>query len=213
MKRCTQCGQLKEESEFWRVRRNEVPGQEVLRARCRDCASQDPRDHSDDEKPDGKTCTACGEWKPLAEFHKHKICRYGVESICKRCKFKKRKERDARDPNRVRRMDLRAKYGITIEQYQEMRVRQDGRCAICGMEAGEKGEKLVVDHNHQTGQVRGLLCHLCNAMIGCARESLEILAAASAYLYAEQHPEAGPVRVEVRYVPAAPLLAVVPAGG
>lgn len=73
---------------------------------------------------------------------------------------------------------------------------QEGQCAICGTAK----EKLVVDHNHATGHVRSLLCHLCNAMIGCARESSDILVRAAAYLYAEQHPELGQVRAEVAYV-------------
>jgi len=60
-----------------------------------------------------------------------------------------------------------------------------GRCAICGAAEG----KLVVDHHHKTGKVRELLCHLCNAKIGCAREDLAIIAAAAAYLYRDQHPE------------------------
>lgn len=59
--------------------------------------------------------------------------------------------------------------------------------------------KLVVDHNHASGAVRGLLCHLCNAMIGCARERIDILTAAAGYLYAEAHPEAAPVRAQVAF--------------
>ncbi len=181
MKRCTQCRVLKDETEFWRVKRDGI----ALRGRCRTCCSDDPRDHSEDEKPQGKVCTVCKEWKPLSAFHKHKICLYGVESLCKQCKFRKRKERDAKYPDRIRRMDLKAKYGMTIEDYDAMHARQNGKCAICGTSE----EKLVVDHNHktgQTGQVRELLCHLCNAMIGCAREDTAILTSAVAYLQREQ---------------------------
>lgn len=181
MKRCTQCGALKNETEFWRERKGGI----ALRARCIECCKGDPRDHSQDEQPLGKTCSACGKWKPLSAFHKHRICRYGVESICKQCKFEKRKARDAMYPDRVRRMDLKAKYGITLEDYNAMHARQNGQCAICGTSE----EKLVVDHNHKTGQVRELLCHLCNAMIGCAREDIAILTAAVAYLRREQHAE------------------------
>ena len=78
-------------------------------------------------------------------------------------------------------MDLKAKYGLTLEQYDEMRARQEGKCAICG----DDKSKLVIDHNHRTGRVHSLLCHLCNAMIGCAREDIAILASAAAYLSAE----------------------------
>lgn len=59
-----------------------------------------------------------------------------------------------------------------------MREQQGGACAICGTD----GVKLVVDHHHGTGQVRALLCHLCNALIGCAREDPVILSRAITYL-------------------------------
>lgn len=55
---------------------------------------------------------------------------------------------------------LRNGYGITVEQYEEMLKRQKGGCAICGKRPGKK--RLHVDHNHETGQVRGLLCAKCN---------------------------------------------------
>ncbi|HEV2456955.1 MAG TPA: endonuclease VII domain-containing protein, partial [Ktedonobacterales bacterium] len=96
----------------------------------------------------------------------------------KDCTRHKRRERDGLHPDRVRRMDLTAKYGITLEQYDAMLARQAGRCAICG----RSDQKLVVDHNHVTGAVRSLLCHLCNAMIGCAREDVPILLHGAAYL-------------------------------
>jgi hypothetical protein len=75
---------------------------------------------------------------------------------------------------------------MTLTDYQPMYARQNGKCAICGVAEG----KLVVDHNHTTGKVRELLCHLCNAMIGCAREDIAILASAAAYLRREQQLEA-----------------------
>jgi len=193
MKQCTECGQIKDETEFyWATER----GKSRRRARCRECCKRDPRDHSADPQPAGRICTVCNEYKPLSAFHKHKVCLYGVEPMCKRCKYLKRKQRDADDPTRVRRMDLKAKYGITLEEYAAMLARQEGQCAICGA----AGEKLVVDHNHTTGRVRSLLCHLCNALIGCAREDITILVRAAAYLRAEQHPELGSVRAEPAFV-------------
>jgi hypothetical protein len=65
-----------------------------------------------------------------------------------------------------------------LEQFNTMLAEQEGKCAICG----SSDRKLVVDHHHATGQVRRLLCHLCNAMIGCAREDPAILLASVAYL-------------------------------
>ncbi|HLJ81904.1 MAG TPA: endonuclease VII domain-containing protein [Ktedonobacterales bacterium] len=116
-----------------------------------------------------------------------------MEPVCKACKLKHRQEYVAQYPERARNAELKYLNGLTLEQYHAMLAAQEGWCAICGTAE----EKLVVDHNHATGRVRSLLCHLCNAMIGCARESSDILIRAAAYLYAEQHPELGRVRAEV----------------
>jgi len=66
------------------------------------------------------------------------------------------------------RLHLRRHYGITIEEYNHMFEKQKGCCAICGKHQLEntKGQALGVDHNHKTGQVRGLLCSPCNQAIG-----------------------------------------------
>lgn len=59
---------------------------------------------------------------------------------------------------------LMSLYGITLEQYEQMLTAQNGVCAICGRIP--TGRSLHVDHNHKTGEVRGLLCHSCNFAIG-----------------------------------------------
>jgi hypothetical protein len=109
------------------------------------------------------------------------------------CRLKKRREYGRKYPERIRNTDLKAKYGITIADYEAMYERQGGKCAICGTAE----EKLVVDHNHQTGKVRELLCHLCNAMIGCAREDIAILVSAVAYLQREQRPELEAIQADL----------------
>lgn len=57
---------------------------------------------------------------------------------------------------------LRQRYGMSLEDYDRMYSLQDGRCAICGRSL----DLLCVDHNHQTGEVRGLLCKVCNQWLG-----------------------------------------------
>lgn len=57
---------------------------------------------------------------------------------------------------------LRNKYGITSEQYNELLKKQDGKCAICEKHHTAFPRRLAVDHNHHTGEVRGLLCTYCN---------------------------------------------------
>jgi hypothetical protein len=77
-------------------------------------------------------------------------------------------------------------YGITLEQYEKMVEDHQLKCAICGEEGFElvKGQKLklVIDHCHKTGAVRGLLCHNCNRGIGLLQDSVSNLEAAIAYL-------------------------------
>jgi hypothetical protein len=68
--------------------------------------------------------------------------------------------------------------------YDAMYERQGGRCAIC--EQHRPKQKLVVDHNHKTGNVRKLLCLHCNTLIGYAREDIAILLSAVAYLQMEE---------------------------
>ena len=59
-----------------------------------------------------------------------------------------------------RRHKYKVRYGITIEQYEALLVKQNGKCAVC-----ERTCKLVVDHDHLANKVRGLLCHRCNSLM------------------------------------------------
>jgi len=77
---------------------------------------------------------------------------------------------------------LKRKYGITLEMYDTMLAKQHGVCAICF--GDNKGEVLVVDHNHITGKVRGLLCQMCNKGIGSLKtdEGTALLFSAIKYI-------------------------------
>lgn len=68
-------------------------------------------------------------------------------------------------------------YGLAIGEYDRLRVEQDGRCAIC-----LRKRKLCVDHDHETGKVRALLCERCNAMLGQAYDKPSVLRAGARYL-------------------------------
>lgn len=73
------------------------------------------------------------------------------------------------------------KYGLTQEQYEELLTRQDGKCAVCKTPMdGVRNEHI--DHDHATGQVRGLLCSHCNTAIGKFKDNPDILIAAAQYL-------------------------------
>lgn len=71
-----------------------------------------------------------------------------------------------------------AKYGLKQEDYDRMTIRQGGACAICG----DDGSSLLIDHDHLTGEVRGLLCMDCNFMLGNAHDDIRILHRGIMYL-------------------------------
>lgn len=118
---------------------------------------------------------------------------YFKEKECKQCKtaFKPKAPShlycsqscaDLSYTNRI----LKNAYGIEHDSVKEMFKQQDGKCAICGSEGfilNPKQElKLVVDHCHKSGKVRGMLCHNCNRALGLFKDSVESLNKAIDYL-------------------------------
>jgi hypothetical protein len=75
------------------------------------------------------------------------------------------------------------RYGITLDQYEEMMVQQEGRCAVCH---GEFGKRIHIDHCHNTNVVRGLLCNGCNVGIGHLGDNPERMEAAAQYVRAHR---------------------------
>jgi len=79
---------------------------------------------------------------------------------------------------------------VSKEDYAMMLAWSGGKCAICGNEPiGTK--RLVVDHNHTTGNIRGLLCHYCNLGIGLFKDNINSLARAIVYLRTRDNPDYG----------------------
>jgi hypothetical protein len=86
---------------------------------------------------------------------------------------------------------LQRQYGITVDDFERMMDASNGTCFICGESPSEKSghrhkHRLHVDHDHTTKEVRGLLCNMCNAMIGYAKDDPEVLRAAIQYLETHQ---------------------------
>lgn len=97
----------------------------------------------------------------------------------------------AANPEKVKRMNLRRAFGITVEEAVEIWEKQGCSCAVCSTpvrspaECGaysDRGTASYVDHNHATGEVRGILCNRCNTGIGLLKDSVANLQAATAYL-------------------------------
>ena len=83
---------------------------------------------------------------------------------------------------RVRSNTLKHIYGITVEEYEEIAAHQNHVCWICREEEKTKRRRLHVDHDHKTGEIRGLLCVKCNSGLGGFRDSPELLERAIEYL-------------------------------
>jgi hypothetical protein len=92
---------------------------------------------------------------------------------------------------------LRTDFGIGLAEYSDMLVAQDGKCAICNRPETEERlgvrRALSVDHNHQTGQVRGLLCTACNKAVGLINEDREVLLNMIKYLDKHAGPSTSPI--------------------
>jgi hypothetical protein len=68
----------------------------------------------------------------------------------------------------------KTKFGISLNDYNKILTEQNGCCDICKIHQSELVNTLCVDHNHETGEIRGLLCNNCNAALGFLKEKIEI---------------------------------------
>lgn len=137
------------------------------------------------------TCWSCGETKPADDFYTRSNDpahpKYGLRfAQCKNCvRADIQGWRDANpEIHRERKIgyQLKRKYGIDRDQYDALLAAQGGGCAICGREPAPDGKRPHVDHDHQTGAVRGILCGCCNSAIGQFREDVRLMAQAAKYL-------------------------------
>lgn len=103
-----------------------------------------------------------------------------------KARYERRKAEGAQlggDPVKARTRMLRRNYGLTPEAYDAMVEAQNNQCLICRVSGEElRDNRLVVDHCHATGTVRGLLCHKCNLLLGHVDDTIERLERAILYL-------------------------------
>lgn len=196
-KQCRICGETKPETEFY------SNGQGARESYCKPCkidrvarmARERPRRF---QAPEGmKRCQTCHSIKSTDEFHQSTREFDGRSASCRGCVNARQKvifDRDRavgaararkwrkRNPDRVRDAGLKQNYGLPYGTYDKMLAAQSGRCAICKtVETGARNH-LHVDHDHDTGTVRGLLCGRCNTGIGQLRHERNVLLAAIDYL-------------------------------
>ncbi len=166
------------------------------------------------DNTESKTCAKCGKAKAITEFHVDRSTFDSRKRSCRLCNkvkadWRKRngdrvraQKRESYDRTRAHYLEynrsnsrrerafawnLMRKFGITVQQFEDMLEAQAGRCAICGKSPEEANghrhkHRLHVDHDHGTGRVRGLLCNNCNAGLGYLGDSMKNLKKAIQYL-------------------------------
>ena len=201
-KYCGKCGKTKPLDEFHRAKKGKLGRQ----AHCKECVSAyaaewrkrndvkgKQRRRQDNPEVSEITCTKCHKTKPLDDFYKSLHGSHGRESRCKECRragmrarskeYEATPARKASNRKRNRKTTLK-QFGLTPEAYNVMFAQQNGRCAICGTDqpGGKHKDKFHVDHDHATGNVRGLLCANCNVGLGKFGDDPARIRAAIAYL-------------------------------
>lgn len=128
-----------------------------------------------------RTCTMCNQVfsGTLDYFYKKKGGKDGLTTACKTC-HRTRQQANPEHFLNQRKSHLKRKYGITLDEYDCMLESQGGVCGICATTV--EGKELCVDHDHETLEVRGLLCTTCNKAIGQLGDTVEDLRKALAYL-------------------------------
>jgi hypothetical protein len=151
--------------------------------------------------PTHKKCRDCGETKEASQFSRRNDKRVGssyydgLQSVCKACNTTRVREWRRNMPTEarakfVRHGNLRKHYGLGLVQYEQLKATQDGRCAICGTDDPKGRGDFHVDHCHETGAIRGLLCHFCNVALGNFKDDIARLEAAIEYLRKHQKAKA-----------------------
>ncbi len=148
-----------------------------------------------------KKCIACSLEKPITEFYADSGFKDGRRKDCKTCKnqstYKWRKANEDRYNKSMREYqathplqrddcDLKRKYGKSRQWYNETLLVQDNKCAICRKPNTATKRRLAVDHHHETGKVRGIVCYNCNRLLH-GFDNLDLFNAIMAYL--KQHKE------------------------
>jgi hypothetical protein len=128
-----------------------------------------------------RKCRSCGleahTEEELSLFVFGKNNKHGRRLVCKACANKQWQAQ----PN-YQDIILKARYGITTDDYNQMFIEQEGCCAICNIHQKDTKKRLYVDHCHDTGKVRQLLCQHCNTLLGFARDDTKVLSEAIKYI-------------------------------
>lgn len=184
MKRCTDCLADKPMEQFPPSKTNKDgrgtycrPCLRVREAGYRDRAPGGPPRRPRTVAEGFRWCPRCERACPLEAFGRNRAAANGLTAYCKPCHNLTSRENRERLHGSTRNYHLTARYGLTAVQVDELVAAQGGLCAIC-----RKRAPGHVDHDHETGRVRGVLCSGCNQGLGNFRDDTAALRAAIDYL-------------------------------
>lgn len=206
LKKCRICDQMKPLSEFSERRGfGRAPGATVTR--CKPCVAElsirhyyASKEHNAERAEKASTallvkgdvlreCGGCKRQLSLAQFPKAKRSPDGFRRLCRDCGRDGNRKRSSNaftkeaETRRLRNHNLK-RYGISQDVFDVMLEAQDYKCAVCPISLKDAADSwgVHVDHNHETGMVRALLCRDCNVALGAAKDSLQRLLELAAYL-------------------------------
>lgn len=174
LKKCSKCN-LKKDIKYFEFRTDT----NKYRNYCKQCNKNYKTDRKDKQENilklllnNLKTCGKCELIKPLDQFNNDKQTITGKTSYCKECIKTKYSIEETRNNS------YKTKYKITLVDYNKIYNLQNGKCKICDLNF----DKLVVDHCHDSNEVRGLLCNSCNSGLGFFKDNVYNMKNAIKYL-------------------------------
>jgi hypothetical protein len=163
MKICSYCKKDKEETDFRKSRNI-----------CKKCEYLKTKDKQKEWKENNREHHLTLQ-KENWQIHKNRV----------NLKRKEKYNTNIEYRNQIKKISLKNNYNITLEEYNQLFESQNGKCAICNKE--QQNKLLAVDHNHNTNQIRGLLCSKCNLALGLFYDNINNLKAAILYLKGNQY--------------------------
>lgn len=177
MKTCKRCGETKTPDAFSPFKKSK----DGLFSWCKACNTELQKGRYSKLSPEERTQLNRHRRGPVSQkkAHDKQMDRYRNDPEYRQ-KIREQQRLRYQENSVKMKAEVSAKrYGISVEEYQ---VRMLQPCEICGDNLGVGKAKMTVDHNHETGALRGTLCHYCNVGLGGFRDKPELLEAAIAYL-------------------------------
>lgn len=190
-KKCLECEETKVLSEFRKSKK-------YYNSYCIPCERKRGRENQQRNRVANKTvvidwteakkCRVCLEIKTKGDFQLDRTTKDSLKGICKICCAEEQKFFHIANPVARRRVmkkaNIKANFGVTLDDKEDLINFQGRCCAVCGGNTPSKNLKRgwALDHNHETGEIRGVLCYNCNVGLGMAKDSEDILLKMIAYL-------------------------------